>query len=166
MNVALLTNTNGPRVMKTVAVIAVLTTAALACSMLYAFNRGPIVCDNNCEVRSPIIDSATQEFLEKNLAIIDGWIPMWMYATGTSYMICNATHCATYVQNLNGHYVTDRRMPIDPPPGGIGSGNGNPGGGSGGGGGGSGGGGGGGGGGSGTVTVGEPDQVRPPNQEN
>jgi len=150
MNVALLTNTNGPRVMKTVAVIAVLTTAALACSMLYAFNRGPIVCDNNCEVRSPIIDSATQEFLEKNLAIIDGWIPMWMYATGTSYMICNATHCATYVQNLNGHYVTDRRMPIDPPPGGIGSGNGNPGG----------------GGGSGTVTVGEPDQVRPPNQEN
>lgn len=150
MNVALLANTNGPRAMKTVAVIAVLTATALACSMLYAFNRGPIVCDNNCEVRSPIIDSATQEFLEKNLAIIDGWIPMWMYATGTSYMICNATHCATYVQNLNGHYVTDRRMPIDPPPGGIGSGNGNPGG----------------GGGSGTVTVGEPDQVRPPNQEN
>lgn len=165
MNAAPATNSNGSRVMKISAAIAVLTATAMVCSMLYAFNRGPLVCDNNCEVRSPIIDSATQEFLERNLAIIDNWIPMWMYATGTSYMICNATHCATYVQNLNGQYVTEKRMPIDPPAGGIGSGNGNPGGGSGGGGGGS-GGGGGGGGGSGTVTVGEPDQVRPPNHEN
>lgn len=165
MNVALVTNTKRSRPMKIVAAMALLTATAVGCSMLYAFNRGPIVCDNNCEVRSPIIDSATQEFLERNLAPIDGWVPMWMYATGTSYMICNATYCATYVQNFNGHYVTEKRVPIDPSPGGIGSGNGNPGGGSGGGGGGS-GGGGGGGGGSGTVTVGEPDQVRPPTHEN
>lgn len=164
MNAAPVTNTNGSSAMKIVAAIAVLTATALACSMLYAFDRGPIVCDNNCEVRSPIIDSATQEFLERNLAPIDGWVPMWMYATSTSYMVCNATHCATYVQTFDGRYVTDKRVPIVPSPGGIGSGNGNPGGGSGGGGGGS--GGGGGGGGSGTVTVGEPDQVRPPNHEN
>lgn len=135
---------------------------------LYAFERGPIFCNNGCLVGAPVSDSRTSEFIQSQLVPVDN-VPFWMYATNTTYMVCSQTHCATYRQAFDGRFITDERIERVPTggAGGIGSGNGNPGnGGVGGGNGGSGAGGGGGGGGTGSVTVGKPDQVRPPNQEN
>lgn len=166
MKSAVWSNSCGKRVqVKWMVALLLLGGVGLSCSLVYAFSRGPIHCSDGCLVQSPFIDTKTQEFLIANLAIVDGWVPMWMYLTNTTYLVCNATHCTTYTQNFNGEYIGSDRRPISPPPaGGIGSGSGNPGGG--GQGGGNGGGGGGGGGGSGSVTVGEPDMVRPPNHEN
>lgn len=97
--------------------VAIIFAAGLTCSILYAFERGPIHCNNGCLVQSPVIDTLTREFLESTLAPVDGWVPLWMYATGTIYKVCNATHCTDYRQNFEGKYVADARMPIDPPPG-------------------------------------------------
>lgn len=97
---------------------------ATTCSILYALERGPIHCDNGCLVQAPFIDSLTQQFLESRRAPVDD-LPLWMFATGTSYMVCNATHCATYRQTFSGQYITDKRVPINPPispPGGNGGG--------------------------------------------
>lgn len=137
----------------------------LVCGGLCAFERGPIFCNNGCEIAVPAIDPMTRVFLQSHLAPVEH-APFWMYLTGTTYMVCNSTHCATYRQSFDGLFVADERVERTPPSnaGGIGSGNGNPG--VGGQGGGHGGGGGGGGGGTGSVTVGDPDMVRPPNHEN
>lgn len=105
------------RIRRGAAAISVLLVAGLTCSILYAWERSPIHCNNGCLVQSPVIDPLTKQFLESALAPIDGWVPMWMFATGTSYRVCNATHCADYRQTFEGKYVTDARIPIDPRPG-------------------------------------------------
>lgn|GEM_PF-1511126 len=99
-----------------IAVIAAVLAVGLTCSYLYAWERGPIYCDNGCLVQAPVIDPLTRQFLENQLAPIDDWVPLWMYATGTTYMVCNDTHCATYHQTFSGEYITDERVPIDPVP--------------------------------------------------
>jgi hypothetical protein len=100
------------RVFATIVIALVLATT---CSILYAWERGPIHCDNGCLVQAPYIDPLTQQFLESMRAPVDD-VPFWMFATGTSYMVCNATHCATYRQTFEGKYITDERVPINPPP--------------------------------------------------
>lgn len=116
MNVAEQSNHASKRRRRRIALVVTVLVAGLTCSYLYAWERGPIYCNNGCLVQAPVIDPLTRQFLENQLAPIDGWVPLWMYATGTTYMVCNGTHCATYRQTFSGEYITDERIPIDPPP--------------------------------------------------
>lgn len=138
--------------------VLLLLAVGVTCSALQAFERGPIFCNNGCGIESPAIDERTKAFLESHRAPVD-YVPLWMFATGTTYLVCNQTHCASYRQTIEGNYITDQRVERQPSGGGEGS----PWAGGGGGGGyGGGGGGGGSSGGSGTVTVGAPGPVKPP----
>ncbi len=142
-------------------VVVLLAGLALCSAGIKAFNRGPLYCDS-CWLGVPDIDQGTKDFLQAQLAIVDGYVPFWMYLTNTTYTICNATHCATYHQTFDGKYMTEKKVPRDQPPGEGSPWAGGDGGGGGYGGGGGGGGSGGSGGGSGTVTVGAPGPVKPP----
>lgn len=82
---------------------------------IYAFERGPFVCNNGCTVQSPLIDAATAAYLDSILAPVDR-VPMAMYASGTTYIICNTTHCTTYRQTFSGEYAGDDRKQIEPTP--------------------------------------------------
>lgn len=104
-------NPNKSQRKKTVAVISILS-LLLVFSYLHAFERGPLYCKSGCPIQAPVIDAKTKEFLESELAPIDGWVPLWMFLTGTTYMVCNSTHCATYRQTFSGEYITDERIPI------------------------------------------------------
>lgn len=94
---------------------AVALTLGISC--LYAFERGPFICNNGCLVQSPVIDARTQQYLDSILAPIDR-VPMAMYATGTTYMICNTAYCTTYRQSFDGRYVGDARTKIEGRPSG------------------------------------------------
>lgn len=76
-----------------------------------ALERGPYVCNNGCSVQSPLIDAKTAAYLDSVLAPIDR-APFAMYLSGTTYMICNATHCTTYHQTFDGKYIGEGRTPI------------------------------------------------------
>ncbi|MCI1066840.1 hypothetical protein [Stenotrophomonas geniculata] len=118
---------SSPRHRRVVAIIATLS-LLLIFSYLHAFERGPLYCNSGCPIQAPVIDAKTKDFLEKEMAPIDGWVPMWMFLTGTTYMVCNSTHCATYRQTFSGEYITDERIPITSSVGreggGVGSGSG------------------------------------------
>jgi len=75
--------------------------------------------------------------LKDSRAPID-YVPLFAWATGTTYMICNGTHCTVYHENFESNWVGGERIQREGSGGGIG---------------GIGGGGGGGGGGSGGGTV-------------
>lgn len=92
----------------------------LAAGIAFAFKslefvRGPYVCDTDCGVASPLPDIATVQHIKNSRGLIDR-LPIFAWASGTTYLICNATHCATYRQTFSGRYVTDRRTPITPSP--------------------------------------------------
>lgn len=77
-----------------------LVVASLA---LHAYERGPFFCDNGCTVATPAIDQKTLDFLEDTVAVID-MVPMVMWATGSQYIVCNATHCTTYTMTFTGKF--------------------------------------------------------------
>lgn len=88
--------------------------------ILQAFERGPFVCNNGCLVQTPLIDAKTRAFLDSQLAPVD-MLPLSMYASGTTYIICNPFFCATYRQTFSGDYAGSDRVPIE---GGAGGGGG------------------------------------------
>lgn len=129
---------------------------------------GTVEC-NNCGLGRPAPDVGTKAFLlhyESQLRLSIGPLTDYVPRTGDVLVVCNAQGCVDYRRTVSG-YVGENFRPQETTPstggGGTGSGNGNPGAGRG-----DGGGpvaGGGGGSGSGSVTVGKPDQVRPPTNE-
>lgn len=68
-------------------------------------------------MQTPTLDAKTAAYLDGILAPIDK-VPMAMYVSGTTYLICNSTHCATYRMTFSGEYVGSDRTAIDPPPNG------------------------------------------------
>lgn len=102
---------------------------ALAASTL-AFERGPYLC-TDCAVASPVPDARTLETLKRSRAPID-YVPLFAWATGTTYQICNPTHCTVYHENFEGNWVGEGQtvrqgelpQPIDEGDGGGGGGGG------------------------------------------
>lgn len=94
------------------AALALLILGLICSATLSALERGPFVCNNGCLVQAPLIDANTAQFLDSVLAPVDR-LPMAMYVTGTTYIICNATHCATYRQTFSGEYVGSDRVAIE-----------------------------------------------------
>lgn len=82
---------------------------------------GPWTC-NSCSVSVPMPDAPTR-------AYIDGWKQWkrdneyfnWNFAPGDKIVVCNATHCSTYVVTNTG-YLGESRTPISPSSGGGGGG--------------------------------------------
>ncbi len=75
---------------------------ALAASTL-AFERGPYFC-TTCHVASPVPDAETLQTLKDSRAPVD-YVPLFAWATGTTYQICNSTHCTVYHENFEGNWV-------------------------------------------------------------
>lgn len=150
------------RIKRSKAILILLAAGGLAVVVsALAFERGPYICTNGCGVASPVPDALTLQFIKDSRAPVD-YVPLFAWASGTTYQICNGSHCTVYHENFESNWIGEGRVQREGVPpssgGGLGSGSGNPGGG--GQGGGNGGGGGGDGGGGGTVVVG------PPTQEN
>lgn len=94
---------------KAITVLVVAAGLALAVSTL-AFERGPFICDNGCNVASPVPDALTLQYIKDSRAPID-YVPMFAWATGTTYQICNASHCTTYHENFEANWVGEGRIP-------------------------------------------------------
>lgn len=92
--------------------ILVALSLLLASAVIYGYERGPLICNGGCLVRTPVIDSKTQKFLENEMAIIDR-VPMIMWATGSQYLVCNSTHCTTYTMSFNGSFIGGERKRIE-----------------------------------------------------
>ncbi|HEY9254148.1 MAG TPA: hypothetical protein VIP30_06395 [Stenotrophomonas sp.] len=93
-----------------VAVLATGTTYALM-----AFNRGTYYCDH-CVLQTPDADSGTTAFIRKVRAPISK-IPLFDFATGSKYTVCNPMYCATYEEQFNGTYLANepaKRRTISP----------------------------------------------------
>jgi uncharacterized membrane protein YgcG len=114
---------------KAVFILVVAGGLALAASTL-AFERGPYLC-TDCAVASPVPDARTLETLKRSRAPID-YVPLFAWATGTTYQICNPTHCTVYHENFEGNWVGEGQtvrqgelpQPIDEGDGGGGGGGG------------------------------------------
>lgn len=87
---------------KAVFILVAAAGLALAASTL-AFERGPYLC-TDCAVASPVPDARTLETLKRSRAPID-YVPLFAWATGTTYQICNPTHCTVYHENFEGNWV-------------------------------------------------------------
>lgn len=86
-----------------------------------AYDRGPFICDNGCLVRAPTIDPRTSEFLDSQLAPIDR-APMAMWASGSTYIICNATHCTNYKMTFSGDIIGENFRAVEDSSNGAGGG--------------------------------------------
>lgn len=93
---------------KAITVLLLAAGLALAVSTL-AFERGPYICDNGCNVASPVPDALTVEYIKDSRAPID-YVPLFAWATGTTYQVCNASHCTTYHENFEGNWVGEGRQ--------------------------------------------------------
>lgn len=136
-----------------VLILLAVAVVGAAATVAYAELRyGPFFC-GECQLRNPTPDLATRNMIEERRSFFD-----WATAPigpDTVYVICNASACVDYRQNLSGHWEGSNARPVQ---NGVGAGGGSEGGGGGSGGGGIAPGSGGGGGGSGTppiVIVGE-----------
>lgn len=87
---------------KALLILLVCAGLALAASTL-AFERGPYFC-STCHVASPVPDAETLQTLKASRAPID-YVPLFAWATGTTYQICNSTHCTVYHENFEGNWV-------------------------------------------------------------
>jgi uncharacterized membrane protein YgcG len=114
---------------KAILILAVAAGLAFAVSTL-AFERGPYFC-TDCAVASPVPDAKTLEVLKNSRAPVD-YVPLFAWATGTTYQICNSTHCTVYHENFESNWVGEGQtpregvlpQPIDEGGGGVGSGSG------------------------------------------
>ena len=140
---------------------------SVAGAWLIAAERGPYVCNNQCQIGHPLPDDKTLDYIQQMKPLFYRWFGDVFWNKGDIYIICNPTYCAKYyITDDFGIFGTnDGRMVREPAPdsGGIGIGGGgsetggdgggyNPGAG--------GGGGGGGSSGSGKVIVGDPAVVQ------
>ncbi|WP_159093969.1 hypothetical protein [Stenotrophomonas sp. ZAC14D2_NAIMI4_6] len=75
----------------------------------FAFERGPYFC-TDCAVASPVPDARTLEVLKDSRAPVD-YVPLFAWATGTIYQICNPTHCTVYHENFESNWVGEGQTP-------------------------------------------------------
>lgn len=78
--------------------LAVSLSVAGAC--LIAAERGPFVCDNQCQIAHPLPDAKTLDYIEQMKPAFNRWFGDIFWNKGDIYIICNATYCAKY-------YITD-----------------------------------------------------------
>lgn len=104
---------------KAVIIVILATGIAVAASTL-AFERGPYFCES-CSVASPVPDASTLELIKDSRAPVD-YVPLFAWASGTTYQICNSTHCTTYHENFEGNWVGEGRITREGDPGGGGGG--------------------------------------------
>lgn len=98
------------RIPRRKAILILLVTAAFAlAASTFAFERGPFFC-NDCHVASPVPDARTLEVIKDSRAPID-YVPLFAWATGTTYQICNATHCTVYHENFESNWVGEGQTP-------------------------------------------------------
>ncbi len=98
------------RIPRRKAILILVATAALAlAASTLAFERGPYFC-NDCHVASPVPDARTLEVIKDSRAPID-YVPLFAWATGTTYQICNATHCTVYHENFESNWVGEGQTP-------------------------------------------------------
>ena len=101
---------------KALLILAMTVGLAFAASTL-AFERGPYFC-SDCHVASPVPDARTLEVLKDSRAPID-YLPLFAWASGTTYQICNSTHCTVYHENFESNWVGEgqtRREGVLPDP--------------------------------------------------
>lgn len=91
--------------------ILVLTAALVLAASTFAFERGPYFCDD-CHVESPVPDVRTLEVIKDSRAPID-YVPLFAWTTGTTYQICNRTHCTVYHENFESNWVGEGQTPRD-----------------------------------------------------
>jgi len=78
--------------------LAVSLSVAGAC--LIAAERGPFVCDNQCEIAHPLPDSKTLDYIQQMKPSFYRLFGDVFWNKGDIYIVCNATYCAKY-------YITD-----------------------------------------------------------
>ncbi|WP_155760648.1 hypothetical protein [Stenotrophomonas maltophilia] len=61
-------------------------------------------------MESPVPDTKTLETIKDSRAPID-YVPYFAWATGTTYKICNATHCTVYHENFSANWIGEGRLP-------------------------------------------------------
>lgn len=93
---------------KAILILVVAGAITFAASTL-AFERGPYFC-TDCHVASPVPDARTLEVLKDSRAPVD-YVPFFAWATGTTYQICNATHCTVYHENFESNWVGEGQTP-------------------------------------------------------
>jgi uncharacterized membrane protein YgcG len=97
------------RIPRRKAILILVVTAALAlAASTFAFERGPYFC-SDCHVASPVPDARTLEVIKDSRAPID-YVPLFAWATGTTYQICNSTHCTVYHENFEGNWVGEGQV--------------------------------------------------------
>lgn len=100
----------GLRISQRNAILILLIAAGLAvAASTLAFERGPYFC-TDCRVESPVPDGKTLEIIKDSRAPID-YVPLFAWATGTTYQICNPTHCTVYHENSESNWVGEGQTP-------------------------------------------------------
>lgn len=92
---------------KALIVLLIAAGLALAANTL-EFDRGPVMC-SECRIETPVPDAATRGAILAARTMIER-LPMFPWATDTTYLICNATHCAKYHQNFERNWVSEDRQ--------------------------------------------------------
>ncbi len=82
---------------------------------------GPFVCQD-CTLRTPAPDAGSRAYIDYT----DNWLndgPNYTRLTGDKFVVCNATHCATYTRTASGDYMGSPAVPQDMGTGSGGDGN-------------------------------------------
>lgn len=79
---------------------------------------GPYSCIGSCELRNPIPDQPTLEYIRSMDGSHFGYIPNYKRVVGDRFMICNADWCVPYFRTDSmDHYSGGNPIPVSAPGG-------------------------------------------------